>query len=160
MSVELRPAGPGHLDEVVQVFLRCWTISYRDVLPVDDLGHWDEPRASALWRPHLAPDQASRVTVALVDGSVQGVIRYEPADQAGLIHSLYVDPEAAGLGLGRRLVEAAVRHLELSGCPRTSLWVFSANTAAQGFYRQLGFADDGRRIHEPPYLSELTGMTR
>lgn len=157
MSLVIRPADATDVEPVVGVFLGCWTESYRGVLPDDDIDRWDADRARSYWQAHLA---SSRLTVVEVDGRVSGVVRYEAEGSLGHVHSLYIEPSSAGLGLGRRLVDSALTDLTHAGCDRVVLWVFTLNTAAQAFYRRLGFTDDGRRTHDPDYRSELMGMAK
>jgi ribosomal protein S18 acetylase RimI-like enzyme len=158
VTVLLRHASSADLDQVVTVFLGCWTQSYRGVLPDRDIDGWDTERARAFWLAKL--DDGSRVTVVEVDGVVSGLVRFEAEGALGHVHSLYVDPASAGLGLGRLLMDSAISDLVEAGCDRVTLWVFVANTAAQAFYRRLDFADDGRRTREAEFVSELMGMTK
>jgi putative acetyltransferase len=52
------------------------------------------------------------------------------------IRYLFVDPEAARRGIGRRLVEQAERAAQAAGRPRLHVW---ASLNAIGFYRALGY---------------------
>ncbi|WP_295122829.1 GNAT family N-acetyltransferase [uncultured Leifsonia sp.] len=54
---------------------------------------------------------------------------------------LHIDllPESQGQGFGRRLIRRQLRELRDRGVPALYLGVSSANTAAQAFYRRLGF---------------------
>ncbi len=77
------------------------------------------------------------VTVAAVDGEVQGVLAtaLDPGDGAGWIEQLYVHPAHAGAGLGRALLAQALRTL-----PRpVRLYTFQANVHARAFYENHGF---------------------
>jgi GNAT superfamily N-acetyltransferase len=51
---------------------------------------------------------------------------------------LYVSPGYRGRGLGRRLIDAVIRHARLAGCHKMRWQVSSWNTHAIGFYRSLG----------------------
>ena len=58
--------------------------------------------------------------------------------QAGLfLEDLFVDPEARGLGLGRRLLAAVAATALARGCPRLDLNVLHWNPARE-FYAKLG----------------------
>ena len=54
--------------------------------------------------------------------------------QDGCLEMLFLDPEARGHGLGRRLLEHGVAHLGV-----TELTVNEQNPQAVGFYEHLGF---------------------
>ena len=51
-----------------------------------------------------------------------------------------VDPSARGLGLGKRLLDAAVAFARASGYESIHLWTVSALPAAARLYRAAGFA--------------------
>ncbi len=61
------------------------------------------------------------------------------------IRYVFVHPDAAGQGLGRRLVEAAEVSALAAGRPRLRLW---SSLNALGFYRKLGYREL-RRAHWP-----------
>lgn len=54
--------------------------------------------------------------------------------QDGRLEMLFLDPEARGRGLGRRLLEHGISHLDV-----TELTVNEQNPQAVGFYEHLGF---------------------
>jgi ribosomal protein S18 acetylase RimI-like enzyme len=147
----VRPAIAGDLDGVVRTFLACWHGSYRGLLPPDVRAIYTADSARRLWQQ--AP--LSGMLVAEVpERGVLGVARYgaDPQDPArGHVFSLYVHPDAQGLGLGRSLLEAAVQGLAAAGHSAATLWVFSDNTAARAFYTRLGWTPDGATRTEPAY---------
>jgi ribosomal protein S18 acetylase RimI-like enzyme len=55
------------------------------------------------------------------------------------LEDLFVDPEARGSGLGRELVEAALRRARERGCARIELDANEANEPALRLYRSVGF---------------------
>ena len=59
--------------------------------------------------------------------------------------SMWVSPQARGMGVGDLLVGAVMDHAELAGAPRVTLWVALGNARARAFYQRMGFIPTGRR---------------
>ena len=65
---------------------------------------------------------------------------------AGVVeHSVYVDPDARGQGVGRTLVEALIARAEAAGVWTIQSSIFPENTASLALHDALGFRRVGRR---------------
>jgi mycothiol synthase len=62
----------------------------------------------------------------------------------GEVFVLAVDPDLAGSGIGRALVDRAFAGLADQGAVRAQAWVDAGNRPAVGLYRALGLAEDFR----------------
>jgi len=124
-------ASVGDDDQIVKIWREASRIAH-PFLTEDDLAAQERlTRREHLPRAH--------VVVAERKGIIVGVI----ATLGNYIGALFVDPQAQGCGIGRRLIEHAQTHrdaLELS--------VYEANHSARGFYERLGFAEAGRSDHD------------
>jgi GNAT superfamily N-acetyltransferase len=135
------------------VFLACWHRSYATLLSGPVRARYDEASAVAMWQGILsAPDG---VLVADVpEQGVRGVARFgaDPDDElCGHVFSLYVHPDAQGLGLGRTLLHAAAEKLRAAGYGTATLWVFAGNDDARAFYAAQGWTPDGGTRVEEAY---------
>jgi ribosomal protein S18 acetylase RimI-like enzyme len=142
VTVELRNASMADLDGIVRVFLACWRESYRGVLPVPAIEAMSDERARALWERVLGSDEGEVVVAS--DDDLLGVTRFAFSGDHGDVHSLYVSPEAQGLGVGSRLLGAASDRLAALGATDAALWVFANNAASLEFYRRQGWLPDGQ----------------
>ena len=68
-------------------------------------------------------------------------LKIEPGDAVGEIYVIGVHPDAAGQGLGRRLMLAGLERLRSRGAATAALYVEADSTGAVHLYRSLGFAD-------------------
>jgi ribosomal protein S18 acetylase RimI-like enzyme len=139
---ELRDADADDLEAIVRVFLDCWTISYRRDLPADLVDRITPESARELWSAALNSPE-SKVLVDVRGDKVVGVASYAmPSADEGYLASLYVDPAAQRLGVGRRLLAAVESRLREAGARRATLWVFAANTPSVAFYAKQGWRLD------------------
>ncbi|TFC42797.1 mycothiol synthase [Cryobacterium sp. TMT1-21] len=68
-------------------------------------------------------------------------LKVEPGSPVGEIYVIGVHPDAAGRGLGRRLMQAGLDRLRERGCSTVDLYVEADSVAAVNLYRSLGFTD-------------------
>lgn len=111
------------------------------ILALEDSFPSDRMSARAVRRFLAVP--SARVLVADRDGAVAGalILLLRRNSRWGRIYSVVVDPHHRGLGLGRRLVEAAEARARRQGCAGVSLEVRTDNGPARELYRSLGYAE-------------------
>jgi DNA-binding MarR family transcriptional regulator/GNAT superfamily N-acetyltransferase len=81
-----------------------------------------------------------RAWVAEKDGERVGAVFVAKAsDEIAKLRLLHVEPEARGLGIGKRLVEECVRFARQAGYQKMTLWTQSILHAARHIYKQVGF---------------------
>ena len=99
---------------------------------------WDEHVA---WWSRTLGDDRHRLLIALCGNRAVGSVRFDFEDDAAEV-SLYLDPELTGLGLGRRLLEAAQRWIvtQAARIRRLAAEVQPENAASAGAFRAAGFA--------------------
>lgn len=86
--------------------------------------------------------------IAERDGARLGsVFVVKASDEVAKLRLLIVEPSARGLGLGRRLVEAALAFARVSGYRRMVLWTQDHLTAARAIYESAGFTVKEREPH-------------
>jgi L-amino acid N-acyltransferase YncA len=81
-----------------------------------------------------------------VVGWIAGSPTSQRAVYAGVVeHSIYVDPAAAGRGVGRALLDAYVASTEAAGIWTLQAGLFPENTASVALHRRAGFRVVGTR---------------
>jgi ribosomal protein S18 acetylase RimI-like enzyme len=158
--LRVRRARPGDEAEVAGVHVRSWQAGYRGLLPDRDLdalrpedrmGRYTfgpaDPDGGGTGMPVTAVPVTS---VAVEDGVICGFVTTGPCLEAegadeGEVLALYVDPDAWGRGVGRRLLAEARGRLGDMGCTGAVLWVLVGNDRAQRLYRADGWRPDGLR---------------
>ena len=82
-------------------------------------------------------------------GAVIGFVttRLNPASGIGWIPNLAVDPAHHGQGIGRQLLERAIRFLRESGMTVAKIETLVQNPVGQKLYPRLGFVEVAQQIH-------------
>lgn len=151
-TLTCRAATAADLAPIVALFLDCWRVSYRDVLPLDSITAMTSARAASLWSTALTDGPTRQVILATARGHpaspVIGVARWEPDHVAprsrpATVQSLYVSPAAQRAGVGAALLADLERRVRNAGPTTAQLWVFAANRRGMDFYERHGWCPDG-----------------
>lgn len=142
-AVSLRPHRPGDMG---------WVVERHGTLYAREYGWNQEFEAlvagiTADFIRRLDPAR-ERCWIAERDGRRLGcVFLVAGSGGAAKLRLLLVEPEARGLGLGRRLIGECVRFARAAGYRRVLLWTQSNLHAARHLYAQAGFSCLGRERH-------------
>lgn len=157
----LRPVGPADLADVVAIFVDCWALSYREVMPAELVERMTPEAADSLWERSLADPGMDVLGTEGPDGRLAGIVGFRLiAPGVGYVSSLYVSPHAQGGGFGRRLLAAAERALTERGATTARLWVFEQNEPSRRFYERAGWKADGTRETLPEWGVPQIGMAK
>jgi GNAT superfamily N-acetyltransferase len=125
---------------IAELEVRAWRWAYVDL--VEDPAMPTVEAREARWRT----EPLDGASVYEVEGRVVGVVQIgEASEEAGVgrLRGLYVEPAAQGAGLGAALHEHAIELLRGAGYADATLWTFTGNGHARGFYERRGWVADG-----------------
>jgi putative acetyltransferase len=130
----LRAYTPADEDAAIELWRSSWQAAYPAIDFSARLGWWRER-----WRRELVP--VARITVAEVDGGLQGLVTVDP--RTGYLDQIVVAPHAWGSGVAEALLEEAKRI-----SPALDLKVNKDNARAIRFYKRHGFDISGEGVNE------------
>ena len=150
MDSEVRLAVPEEALEITRVHIVAWREAYRGILPSAHLDALDEQaltrrRETSLRASDLATFVATRGG-RIVGYAVAGPNRSSPPTIPSEMHALYLLSESQGLGLGRKLTQAAAEWVLTRLGESMIVWTFEQNAPARGFYQHLGGTLSGYRL--------------
>ncbi len=156
MAVEVRRAVPEDAAPIAAVHVLTWQVAYRGLIRDEVLDGLSVAQRERTWRQALTDEQSPAVYVAVEDGAVVGFCAVaapsrdnDADDGVAEIGAIYVDPGVWRRGVGRALMDVALRDLRVGGWRRVTLWVLAENRQARDFYAQFGFDPDGAEMtHE------------
>jgi DNA-binding MarR family transcriptional regulator/GNAT superfamily N-acetyltransferase len=141
----LRPPGPGDLGWVVQRHGALYAREY-------GLGETFEALVAEIVAKFVRTYDArrERCWIAEVEGkNVGSVFCVKKSEAVAQLRLLLVEPEARGLGIGRRLVDECVRFARSVGYRTLTLWTQDVLISARRIYQAAGF----RLVEEGPHHS-------
>jgi DNA-binding MarR family transcriptional regulator/N-acetylglutamate synthase-like GNAT family acetyltransferase len=131
-----------------------WIVSRHGALYAEEYG-WNESFegmaadiVAAFIKEH--DTKRERCWIAEIDGVRAGsVMLVRAGEKAAKLRLLIVEPEARGLGVGKRLVEECIRFARGAGYRKITLWTQSILVAARAIYLRAGF----NKVREEPHTS-------
>ncbi|HEY2795351.1 MAG TPA: GNAT family N-acetyltransferase [Micromonosporaceae bacterium] len=139
-TIQIRPMTPEHARAVIAIYaagIAEGNATFETAAP--NWETFDRVRADA-----------HRFVAVTADGTVLGWAACVPVSDrcvyAGVVeHSVYVDPDARGLGVGRQLLDALIASTEAAGIWTIQSGVFPENTASLALHAAAGFRVVGTR---------------
>ncbi len=139
MALTIRPQTAADAESKGYVHYQSWLETYAAITDPEFMKHQSLERCQEIARLH--PENC---LVAELDGEVVGFVcpvQNQMDSNIGEIRAIYVLRKAQGLGIGRKLLDAALT--QLSRYETIVLWVLKGNNNAIAFYEHCGFHYEG-----------------
>jgi DNA-binding MarR family transcriptional regulator/GNAT superfamily N-acetyltransferase len=131
-----------------------WIVHRQAVLYAQEYG-WDDSyealvsEITAKFLRNYDPEREICLVAERAGEIVGSIFIVKESEAVARLRLLYLDPSARGQGLGRRLVDEAIRFAREKEYDRLELWTNSILTAARRIYEGTGF----KLIREEPHHS-------
>lgn len=141
MNIQIRDMRPGDMEAKAYVHWKSWQETYPGLVDEGYLSRLTLEKCQDIARRW--PDN---IIVAELDGKIVGFSGYGPCrnpgyEGVGEVFSIYILKEAQGLGIGRKLMDAAIE--KLRDFDSIVIWVLKGNDHAFHFYEHYGFRFEG-----------------
>ena len=155
-AVALRPHQPGDMGWVVERHAVLygreygWTTGIEAVtarIVADFLDHLD-PAREHCWIAERAGERLGCVFLV------------KETDEVARLRLLLLEPDARGLGLGRRLVDECVAFARAAGYREIVLWTHAVLAAARAIYADCGFRLEATWTHDDFGIEEVSETWR
>ena len=132
---------------MASVLVEAARVGRRGFVPQHVLDAMNVDEHTQRWAYSLARSDAERVAywVAVVDGQVVGFAGVQPTPDpdknpcyVGQLHGMFVRSELWGQGIGRSLLQHAVKTFERFGFCEATLWTEARNDRSRKFYGANG----------------------
>ena len=141
--IETRPGVPDDAEAIAAYHHRCSIDAFSDIVTSGTFDDLDPRRRVTTFTEWLSPESNMAVHVATIDDAVVGHVAVEGNE---IVH-LFIDPDHAGGGLGRRLLEIGEQLIETAGHRSFQLHTIVGNTPAIGLYESTGWVVTGQLKH-------------
>ena len=142
--MEIRKLQTADYDSIYKLWLSC---------PNMGLNNLDDSREGIARYLARNPDTCF---AAVKEGRVVGAILTGHDGRRGYISQTAVSPACQRQGIGRQLVETALKALKEQGIHKVNLVVFARNEAGNAFWEAMGFTERSDLIYRNRVLTEMT----
>lgn len=132
-------------ETISRIHTLSWQQAYAGYVPASYLNSLSPEGKIPMWQEVLVRDDTA-VFIAESAGRALGFASVGPAHDEDAepsdleLYTMYLDPEAWGLGVARQLMNSVNN---VSPDSSMNLWVFEKNARARRFYEHHGFRPDG-----------------
>lgn len=156
--IEVRAAASEDVSAIAEINVRGWQIAFRHLFPNEFLGAMDPKAREPFVNEVVGKGPTYHVAVAVEGDDVVGYVILGPplaedldASQVHELYSLYIEPDRIGTGVGRLLIDHALKYLHAGGWGYAVLWTLRDAERTSRFYEKAGWSlDVAEKVEEIP----------
>lgn len=147
-NIKIRWAVYDDAEDLGIIHSQGWKTAYKSIIPDKVLARITAQERKMRFEAAIK-DNTQETAVLTIDNKVIGFCTLGPNrdedldDSYGEIWGIYLLPQYLSRGLGKVLINWAIKELAQRGYDKISLWVLEDNINARNFYEKIGFMFDG-----------------
>lgn len=152
--INIRFANPSDVEQIAACHVASWQKIYRGHIPDNVLDSLSIKDREQKWYELL--NNNVKILVLVRDNKIIGFASLCPSrdkntdpKKCGEISAIYLHPDFWHQGLGKKLCQAALSELEMSGFSEVIVWALKENEQARRFYIALEFTETDHTKSEP-----------
>jgi GNAT superfamily N-acetyltransferase len=150
LKINLTSASFEDVKGIQEVFYKTWLLTYPNKelgITLDDIEErfkdsFSDEALAKRWK-RVQGAQNEKLIIAKEGGKVVGLIRVLFNPDNNQLQAIYILPEYQGKGIGTLLWKEASKYFDPKKTTIVQVAIYNAN--AIGFYKKLGFKDNGKR---------------
>ena len=156
----IRKANQSDVSDIANIHFESWNATYSNLLPQTYRDRENNlSQKMDMWNKVLPSFGVNTWIAYDAEDTAVGFISYFKKDQECEITTLYLLPQYQNLGIGTKLMDAAlIDASQRNSCSSLSLWVLKTNLSAISFYKKFGFESDGQcdeEIYEGTKITDI-----
>lgn len=149
MNLKIRQAEAADATEIAKVHVLSWQKSYEGLVDQDYLTQMQVGERESNWLRRIT-EANDIVLVAEQDGQIVGFIhggkqREDDCPYDAELRAIYILKDFQHEGIGRKLFEEFLNHLEKARFHSMNVWVLAKNFGAGKFYEAMGGKQGGMK---------------
>lgn len=128
--------------QIAEVHVSTWQTAYAGIVPDETLASLSLEARTAQWQRSINNDrnlnEVALVGEEIVGFAVSGPERDQVMQYDSEIYALYILQAHQGKGIGKALVQSAMKELRDRGFQTMLIWVLEDNRPARAFYERMG----------------------
>lgn len=147
MRISIRNATLEDAKAISSIGVASWQIAYRGIIPDEYLDSLSVERREKYTAKSLGTS-TNRYIIAEADGQAVGMACFYPsyseeAKDEWELEAIYLLPNYWGMGIGRELIQYALRYMKEHKARVCKLWVLLDNHRARKFYEHMRLTYSG-----------------
>ena len=144
-KIVIREARRTEISTLAKIQCSAWKSAFGDIITAATMEKYTDTEKCAKMLERVFDSKIGHMYIAGIDNKACGELFWKPIDgRDAEIVALHTLKRVWGSGVGRALMDRAIKDMTENGFFAAKLWVFKDNIRARKFYEKCGFTPTGQ----------------